>query len=47
MSTTNGWLKTNDSNIILMPRTQAGLDQEDQYITKIYIKAEDYYQALN
>ena len=45
-STTNGWLKTNNSDIVLMPRTQAGITQEDKYITKIYIKAEDYYQAL-
>ena len=45
-STTNGWLKTNNSDIVLMPRTQAGTSQEDKYITKIYIKAEDYYQAL-
>lgn len=44
-STTNGWLKTNNSDIYLMPRTSAGLTEENKYITKIYVKAEDYYQA--
>ena len=45
-STNNGWLKCTDSNIILMPRTNSALNSENKYITKIYIKAEDYYQAL-
>jgi hypothetical protein len=29
-----------------MPRTNIGITEEDKYITKIYVKAEDYYQAL-
>lgn len=45
-STVNGWLKTNNSNFILMPKTTTGINTENNYITKIYVKAEDYYQAL-
>jgi hypothetical protein len=45
-STTNCWLNTNYSNILLMPRTSSALNTENLYITKIYVKAEDYYQAL-
>lgn len=44
-STTNGWLRTNNSSIYLMPRTSAGVTEENKYITRIYVKAEDYYQA--
>ena len=44
--TTNGWLKTNNSDFYLMPRTTAGATEEDKYITRIYVKAEGYYQAL-
>jgi hypothetical protein len=42
----NGWLKTTNSSLYLMPRTNIGITEEDKYITKIYVKAEDYYQAL-
>lgn len=45
VSTTNGWLKCNNSSIILMPRNDNALNIENNYITKIYVKAEDYYQA--
>ena len=44
-STTNGWLTTNNSNFCLMPRTDDATFKENDYITKIYVKAEDYYQA--
>ena len=44
-SSTNGWLKTNNSDIILMPKNTTGVTAENKYITKIYVKTEDYYQA--
>ena len=44
-SSDNGWLKCSNSNIILMPKTSSGVTNENNYITKIYVKAEDYYQA--
>ena len=44
-SAVNGWLKTNNSDIILMPKNSTGVNAENNYITKIYVKAEDYYQA--
>lgn len=39
------WLKTNNSNFILMPSNNNMVSSENNQITKIYIKAEDYYQA--
>ena len=42
---TIGWLRTNNSDFILMPSNNAGTSVEDAFITKIYVKAEDYYQA--
>lgn len=44
-ATTNSWLKTSNSAIYLMPRTTSAVNAENNYITKIYVKAEDYYQA--
>lgn len=44
-ATTDAWLKTNNSAFYLMPRTATGLNTENNFITKIYVKAEDYYQA--
>lgn len=44
-STTNGWLKCTNSAFYLMPRTNNAVIAENNYITKIYVKAEDYYQA--
>lgn len=41
----NSHLITNDSKIILMPKTEAGVTNTMKYITKIYVKAEDYYNA--
>lgn len=46
-ATTDGWLKTNMTLIELMPRTHNGVNSENNYITKIYVKAEKYYQAYN
>lgn len=43
----NGFLKVNNSSIILMPNNDNAVNTENSYITKIYVKAEDYYQALN
>ena len=42
-----GHLKTNNSSICLMPKDSANAEPETEYITKIYIKAEDYYRAYN
>lgn len=44
-ATTNAWLKTTNSSFYLMPRTSTALTEEDKVITKIYVKAEDYYQS--
>jgi len=44
LGTDNGYAKCNNSDIILMPN-DAGINTENNYITKIYVKAEDYYQA--
>lgn len=44
-ATADGWLKSTNSNFRLMPRNYTGLVAENNYITKIYVKAEDYYQA--
>lgn len=41
----NSWLLTNNSNIILMPRTAEAANAEMNIITRIYVKAEDYYNA--
>ena len=38
---------TANSAAILMPYKSDAVDNEKQYTTKIYIKAEDYYNALN
>lgn len=46
-ATDKGYLKCNNSDIILMPRNNAGLSSEDKVITKIYVKAHDYYSACN
>lgn len=45
ITTENGWLKTNNSDIYLMPKDSISARQERDYITKIYVKAEDYYNA--
>lgn len=44
-ATTDAWLKNSNSAFYLMPRTASAVSAEDNYITKIYVKAEDYYQA--
>lgn len=45
-STTTGWAKCSNSDIILMPVNNTALNKENSYITRIYVKAENYYQAL-
>lgn len=45
-ATDSGWLRCSNTDIYLMPRINLSLETEDLYITKIYVKAEDYYQAL-
>ena len=42
-----GYLKTNNAGICLMPKNSIFAEAETEYITKIYIKAEDYYRAYN
>lgn len=46
-SSNNGWIKTNATSIYLMPNSITSVDSESEYITKIYVKAEDYYQVYN
>lgn len=45
ISANDGWLACSNSDITLMPNNETGINREDNYITKIYVKAEDYYQA--
>ena len=44
-STDFSWLKTNDTSIYLMPSDSYVM--RNDIITKIYVKAEDYYNAWN
>lgn len=46
-SSDDGWIKTNSTSLYLMPNSITSVVSEAEYITKIYIKAEDYYQACN
>lgn len=44
-ASSTSWLYTNNSDICLMPKNSNAVSAENIYITKIYVKAEDYYQA--
>ena len=44
-SNANGWIKSSNSNFYLMPKINSAVNAENGVITKIYVKAEDYYQA--
>ena len=45
--TSNVFIRSNKSAYNFMAKTSAIASQEKNYVTKIYVKAEDYYQAWN
>lgn len=44
-NTDGKWVVVNNSNFDIMPKVSGSAAREYLYITRIYVKAEDYYQA--